>query len=47
MKEKGIDELFAAMRKLHDECGDRVVLDIVGFFEDEYKDAVEKWRKTV
>ena len=42
MKEKGIDELFDAMRKLHDEYGDRVVLDIVGFFEDEYKDAVEK-----
>src|SRR5699024_12511749 len=42
MKEKGIDELFTAMRRLHDEYGDRVVLDIVGFFEDEYKDAVEK-----
>ena len=42
MKEKGIDELFDAMRKLHAEYGDRVVLDIVGFFEDEYKDAVKK-----
>lgn len=42
MKEKGIDELFAAMRRLHGEYGGRVVLDIVGFFEDEYKDAVEK-----
>ena len=42
MKEKGIDELFTAMRRLHDEYGDRVVLDIVGFFEDEYKNAVEK-----
>lgn len=42
MKEKGIDELFTAMRRLHEEYGDRVVLDIVGFFEDEYKNAVEK-----
>lgn len=42
MKEKGIDELFTAMRRLHGEYGDKVILDIVGFFEDEYKDAVEK-----
>lgn len=42
MKEKGINELFTAMRRLHEEYGDRVVLDIVGFFEDEYKNTVEK-----
>ena len=42
MKEKGIDELFTAMRMLYNEYGDKVVLDIVGFFEDEYKDTVEK-----
>ena len=42
MKEKGIAELFTAMRRLHEEYGERVVLDIVGFFEDEYKNAVEK-----
>jgi len=36
MKEKGIDELFAAMRQLHGELGDRVVLDLVGFFDDDY-----------
>ena len=42
MKEKGIDELFTAMRRLHEKYGDRVVLDIVGFFEDEYKNTVEK-----
>ena len=42
MKEKGIDELFTAMRRLYEEYGHRVVLDIVGFFEDEYKNAVEK-----
>lgn len=42
MKEKGMDELFYAIQKLHDECGDKVVLDLVGFFEDEYKDTVNK-----
>ena len=47
MKEKGIDELFTAMRMLYSEYGDKVVLDIVGFFEDEYRDTVEKWWKTV
>lgn len=42
MKEKGMDELFYAIRKLHEECGDKVVLDLVGFFEDEYKETVNK-----
>lgn len=42
MKEKGIDELFYAIRKLHDEYGDQVKLDLVGFFEDEYKEQVEQ-----
>ena len=42
MKEKGIDELFGAMEKLHGEYGEKVVLDIVGFFEDEYKEIVEE-----
>ena len=42
MKEKGMDELFDAMRRLHKEYGERVVLDLVGFFEDEYKDQVEE-----
>ena len=37
MKEKGIDELFAAMRRLHAELGSRVVLDLVGFFDDDYE----------
>ena len=36
MKEKGIDELFAAMRRLHRELGSKVVLDLVGFFDDDY-----------
>ncbi len=42
MKEKGIDELFYAIRKLHEEYGDKVKLDLVGFFEDEYKEAVDR-----
>lgn len=40
MKEKGVDELFTAMRRLHAEYGERVILDIVGFFEEEYKDTI-------
>lgn len=35
MKEKGIDELFAAMRRLYGELGDKVQLDLVGFFDDD------------
>lgn len=40
MKEKGVDELFRAARKLHDD-GEEFVLDLVGFFEDEYKEQVD------
>lgn len=42
MREKGIDELFAAMRKLHSEMGDQVVLDLVGFFDDDYEAQVNQ-----
>lgn len=42
MKEKGIDELFCAVKKLHKEHQGQFVLDLVGFFEDEYKSQVEK-----
>ena len=42
MREKGVDELFAAMRRLHAELGDRVVLDLVGFFDDDYEDEVNR-----
>ena len=42
MKEKGIDELFAAMRRLHDELGNQVVLDLVGFFDDDYEAEVNR-----
>lgn len=40
MREKGMDELFGAVKKLHDESAD-FVLDLVGFFEDEYKEQVD------
>ena len=40
MREKGMDELFAAVRKLYED-GEAFVLDLVGFFEDEYKEQVE------
>lgn len=42
MKEKGIDELFTAMRRLHSEMGDHVVLDLVGFFDDDYEAQVNQ-----
>lgn len=45
MKEKGVDELFEVMRRLKKEYKDKVVLDIVGFFEDEYKETVEALQK--
>ena len=44
MKEKGMDELFSAAEKLYDD-GYKFVLDLVGFFEDEYKDRVEQLEK--
>jgi galacturonosyltransferase len=42
MKEKGVDELFQAATKMKEKYGDRVVFDLVGFFEDEYKEMVEQ-----
>lgn len=44
MKEKGIDELFTAVRSLHKKQKN-FVLDLVGFFEEEYKPEVEKLEK--
>ena len=44
MREKGIEELFAAMRKLHAD-GEEFVLDIVGFHEEGYKDTVDELEK--
>lgn len=40
MKEKGIDELFGAVRSLYSIRKD-FVLDIVGFYEDDYKEQIE------
>lgn len=42
MKEKGMDELFTAIKNLRAKYGEKVVLDLVGFFEDEYKEQVEQ-----
>lgn len=42
MKEKGIDETFSAMRIVKAKYGEKVIFDVVGFFEDEYKETVEK-----
>ena len=39
------DELFAAMRRLQAEYGDRVVLDLVGFFDDDYESEVKEFVK--
>ena len=35
MAEKGVGELLTAMKRLYEEMGDRVALDIVGFYDDE------------
>lgn len=42
MKEKGVDELFYAAKKLKKEYGDKIEVGLVGFFEDEYKEQVEQ-----
>lgn len=39
MREKGMDELFEAVRRLYRE-GEQFHLDLVGFFEDSYRDQV-------
>ena len=41
MQEKGIDELFSAIKMLYDDCYE-VKLDLVGFFEDAYKEQVQE-----
>lgn len=42
MKEKGMDELLYAAKRLHEIYGNRVVLDLVGFFEDEYAQQINQ-----
>jgi Glycosyltransferase len=41
MKEKGVNELFSAFKRLKDEYHDMVQLDFVGFFEESYREQVE------
>ena len=41
MQEKGVDEILEASQRLKKEYGDRVVIDFVGFFEDDYKDQID------
>lgn len=42
MREKGVEELLAAIRMLQKEYGGRFVLDMVGFYEDAYKEQVDE-----
>ena len=42
MKEKGVDEFFAAAKTLKGELGDRVAFHMVGFYEDTYKAQVDQ-----
>lgn len=44
MKEKGIDELFSAMQRLVEE-GQKCFLDVVGPFEENYKEKLEEYEK--
>ncbi len=45
MKEKGMDELFYAAKKMKAIYGEAVTFDVVGFFEDEYKEQVQKLQR--
>lgn len=42
MREKGVDELFAAMERLHDE-GVPCPLDVLGDYEEDYKEQIERF----
>lgn len=41
MREKGVGELFSAAERMHERHGNAFVLDLAGFFEDEYREPVE------
>ena len=41
MKEKGVDEFFAAAKTVKAELGEKVSFDVVGFYEDAYKETVD------
>lgn len=45
MREKGMDELFSAYSRLHSRYGKTVMLDLAGFFEDEYKARVQQMQE--
>lgn len=42
MKEKGVDEFFSAARTLKAEFGEEVAFDVVGFYEDAYREQVDQ-----
>lgn len=42
MKEKGVDEFFSAVKTLKAEFGEKVAFDVVGFYEDAYKEQVDQ-----
>ena len=42
MKEKGVDEFFAAAKTIKAELGKKVAFDVVGFYEDAYKETVDQ-----
>ena len=41
MKEKGVDEFFIATKTVKAEFGEKVAFDVVGFYEDAYKETVD------
>ena len=41
MREKGVEELFWAAQRLKEVFGAEIGFDMVGFFEDAYREAVE------
>lgn len=45
MREKGVEELFEAIRRLRLKYGSRAILDIVGFFEEEYAETVKQMQR--
>lgn len=42
MKEKGVEELFKVAKRIKEIYGNRAIFDIVGFFEESYKDIIEQ-----
>ena len=41
MKEKGVEEFFIAAKTVKAEFGEKVAFDVVGFYEDAYKETVD------